>query len=111
MTTSAPLWLLNATNALDFLSSEHPKAMSAAAAILITVGTLPAIPALHVGAGGAILASHAVQTAGAIAVAAGNWLKQEQKARSGGSLGSVTESGIEEEEKPVQGRLMTIMHK
>lgn len=54
--------------------------MSAVSAVLITVGTLPAIPALAGGAGGAILASHAVQAAGAIAVGLGNWLKASQEA-------------------------------
>ncbi|THH18238.1 hypothetical protein EW146_g2712 [Bondarzewia mesenterica] len=78
--THAPVWLLNACNALDFLNIEHPKSMSAVAAVLITIGTLPAIPALATGAGGAILASHAVQAAGAIAVGLGNWLKASQDA-------------------------------
>ncbi|KAA1466821.1 hypothetical protein DENSPDRAFT_856388 [Dentipellis sp. KUC8613] len=78
--THAPVWLLNACNALDFLSTEHPKAMTAVSAILITVGSLPALPGITAGAGGAILASHAVQAAGAIAVGVGNWLKAAQDA-------------------------------
>lgn len=49
--------------------------MTTLSAVLITVGSLPAIPALAGGAGGVILASHAVQAAGAIAVGLGNWLK------------------------------------
>ena len=73
-----PTWLLNAANALDFLTTEHPKVMTTLSAVLITVGSLPAIPALAGGAGGAFLASHAVQAAGAIAVGLGNWLKSAQ---------------------------------
>ncbi|KAF9789581.1 hypothetical protein BJ322DRAFT_1043107 [Thelephora terrestris] len=76
--TNVPTWLLNATSALDFMTTEHPKVMTTLSAILITVGTLPAIPALAGGAGGAFLASHAVQAAGAIAVGLGNLLKAAQ---------------------------------
>ncbi|KAH8986595.1 hypothetical protein EDB92DRAFT_1936180 [Lactarius akahatsu] len=74
----APLWLLNATNALEFLTSEHPKVMTTLSAVLITVGSLPALPGLSTAAGGTLLASHAVQAAGAIAVGVGNWLKAAQ---------------------------------
>jgi hypothetical protein len=77
----APIWLLNACNALDFLTTEHPKVMSTLSAVLITVGSLPALPGVASvagGAGGAILASHAVQAAGAIAVGVGQWLKSAQ---------------------------------
>lgn len=77
--TNVPAWLMNATNALDFLTTEHPKVMTTLSAVLITVGTLPAIPALAGGAGGAFLASHAVQAAGAIAVGLGNLLKAAQE--------------------------------
>lgn len=73
--TNVPTWLMNAANALEFLSTEHPKAMTTLSAVLITVGSLPALPALAGGAGGAFLASHAVQAAGAIAVGLGNLLK------------------------------------
>lgn len=76
--TNVPTWLLNATTALDFLTTEHPKVMTTLSAVLITVGSLPAIPALAGGAGGAFLASHAVQAAGAIAVGLGNLLKAAQ---------------------------------
>lgn len=75
---NVPTWLLNAANALDFLTTEHPKVMTTLSAVLITVGSLPAIPALAGGAGGAFLASHAVQAAGAIAVGLGNLLKSTQ---------------------------------
>ena len=73
-----PTWLLNAANALDFLTTEHPKVMTTLSAVLVTVGSLPAIPALAGGAGGVFLASHAVQAAGAIAVGLGNFLKSAQ---------------------------------
>ncbi|KAJ3998434.1 hypothetical protein F5050DRAFT_1870745, partial [Lentinula boryana] len=73
--THAPVWLLNACNALDFLSTEHPKVMSSLSAILITAGTIPSIPAISAGAGGALLASGAVQAVGAIALGVGSWLK------------------------------------
>jgi hypothetical protein len=76
--TNVPTWLLNAANALEFLTTEHPKVMTTLSAVLITVGSLPAIPALAGGAGGAFLASHAVQAAGAIAVGLGNLLKSTQ---------------------------------
>ena len=76
--TNVPTWLLNAANALEFLTTEHPKVMTTLSAVLITVGSLPAIPALAGGAGGAFLASHAVQAAGAIAVGLGNLLKAAQ---------------------------------
>jgi hypothetical protein len=52
--------------------------MSTLSAVLITVGTLPSLPGISAGAGGAILASHAVQAAGAIAVGVGHWLKSSQ---------------------------------
>jgi hypothetical protein len=76
--THAPIWLLNACNALEFLNTEHPKVMTTLSAILITVGSIPAIPAISAGAGGAILASGAAHAVGAIAVGVGSWLKAQQ---------------------------------
>lgn len=78
-TTQAPVWLLNACNALDFITSEHPKAMSVLGAILITVGSIPAIPAISAGAGGAVLASGAAHAIGAIAVGVGQALSMSVK--------------------------------
>lgn len=75
---NAPTWLLNACSALDFLTSEHPRAMSTISAILITAGTLPTIPAI---AGGTVLASGVAQAVGAIAVGVGNMLKAQQDGR------------------------------
>ena len=69
-----PVWLLNACAALDYITSEHPKAMSIISAILITAGSIPAIPAIAAGAGGAVLASGAAQAAGAIAIGLGQAL-------------------------------------
>ncbi|KIK57509.1 hypothetical protein GYMLUDRAFT_75472 [Collybiopsis luxurians FD-317 M1] len=77
-TAHAPVWLLNACNALDFLSNEHPKVMTTLSAVLITVGSIPSIPAISAGAGGALLASGAAQAVGAIAVGVGSWLKAAQ---------------------------------
>lgn len=65
---------MNAVNALDFLTSEHPKAVSVVSAILITVGSIPALPGISAGAGGAILASSAAHAIGAIAVGLGQAL-------------------------------------
>jgi len=77
-TVNAPAWLLKACSALDFLQNEHPKVMSTLSAVLIAAGTLPTIPAISAGAGGAILASGAAHTIGAVAVALGSWLKAQQ---------------------------------
>jgi hypothetical protein len=52
--------------------------MTTISAVLITVGSIPAIPAISAGAGGTILASGAVHAAGAIAVGVGSWLKAHQ---------------------------------
>ncbi|KAG5338274.1 hypothetical protein C0989_007744 [Termitomyces sp. Mn162] len=78
-TTEAPLWLLNACNALEYITSEHPKAMSIISAILITAGSIPAIPAISAGAGGAVLASGAAHAIGAIAVGLGQALSMSVK--------------------------------
>ncbi|KXN90415.1 hypothetical protein AN958_04284 [Leucoagaricus sp. SymC.cos] len=95
-TTQAPVWLLNACNALDFITSEHPKAMSVLSAILITVGSIPAIPAISAGAGGAVLASGAAHAIGAIAVGVGQALSmsvksnQNQSNPSNGNSNAIT---------------------
>ncbi|KAJ3821617.1 hypothetical protein F5880DRAFT_1485764 [Lentinula raphanica] len=91
--THAPVWLLNACNALDFLSTEHPKVMSTLSAILITAGTIPSIPAISAGAGGALLASGAVQAVGAIAVGVGSWLKAAQQESQTRSVAGTSEQG------------------
>lgn len=91
---NAPVWLLNATHALDFLTSEHPKVMTTISAILITAGSLPAIPAVAAGAGGAVLASGAAQAVGAIAVGLGSWLRAQQDGNS--SQGPGTTSSLKE---------------
>jgi len=80
-TTEVPAWLLNACNALDLLTTEHPKVMTTLSAILITVGSIPAIPAIAGGAGGAILASGAAHAVGAVAVGVGSWIKAQQDAK------------------------------
>ncbi|KAJ6626913.1 hypothetical protein B0H10DRAFT_1997165 [Mycena sp. CBHHK59/15] len=87
-TVRAPAWLLNAATALDFLQNEHPKVMSTLSAILIVAGTIPSLPVISAGAGGAVLASSTAHAVGALAVGIGSWLKTQQelqgKARSEG---------------------------
>ncbi|OSX56961.1 hypothetical protein POSPLADRAFT_1050364 [Postia placenta MAD-698-R-SB12] len=73
----APLWLINACQSLDFLTNEHPKAMTALSAVLITVGSLPALPAISAGAGPAFLATSTAHALGSIAVGLGTWLKSQ----------------------------------
>ncbi|TFK27292.1 hypothetical protein FA15DRAFT_220243 [Coprinopsis marcescibilis] len=91
--TQAPVWLLNACNALEFLTSEHPKAISVVSAILITVGSIPAIPAISAGAGGAILASGAAHAIGAIAVGLGQALGATAVKNSGQGQGHGQQEG------------------
>lgn len=74
--SNVPTWLLNACHALNFLTAEHPRAMTTLSAVLITAGTLPAIPAIS---GGTVLASSVAQAVGAIAVGVGNLLKAQQE--------------------------------
>ncbi|KAI0075236.1 hypothetical protein K474DRAFT_1709206 [Panus rudis PR-1116 ss-1] len=71
----APTWLVNACQALDFLTGEHPKVMTALSAVLITVGSIPALPAISAGAGGAFLASGTAHAIGSIAVGVGSLLQ------------------------------------
>lgn len=56
--------------------------MGTVAAVLITVGSLPALPGFAAAAGGTFLASHAFQAAGAIALGVGNWLRATQESTS-----------------------------
>ncbi|OJA14455.1 hypothetical protein AZE42_06745 [Rhizopogon vesiculosus] len=74
--SNAPTWLVNACQALNFLGSEHPRAMTTLSAVLITAGTLPAIPAIS---GGTLLGTGVAQAVGAIAVGVGNLLKAQQE--------------------------------
>ena len=70
--------------------------MSVISAILITAGSIPAIPAIAAGAGGAVLASGTAHAIGAIALAAGQALgagvAHTQKKQSQGHSGSITEA-------------------
>jgi hypothetical protein len=52
--------------------------MSTLSAILIVVGTIPALPAISAGAGGAVLASSTAHAVGAMAVGIGSWMKTQQ---------------------------------
>ncbi|KDR73932.1 hypothetical protein GALMADRAFT_594529 [Galerina marginata CBS 339.88] len=97
-TTQAPAWLINACTALEYITSEHPKAMSIISAILITAGSIPAIPAIAAGAGGAVLASGTAHAIGAVAIGVGQALgagvaKQMKKEEGGSSHGSISNSG------------------
>ncbi|KAH9936909.1 hypothetical protein B0H21DRAFT_825472 [Amylocystis lapponica] len=80
--THAPLWLLNACQSLDYLTNEHPTVMTALSAVLITVGSLPALPAISAGAGGAFLASGTAHAIGSIAVGLGTWLKAQNEGQA-----------------------------
>ncbi|KAI0351230.1 hypothetical protein OH77DRAFT_963210 [Trametes cingulata] len=72
-----PAWLVNACQSLEFLTNEHPKVMTAISAILITVGSLPALPAVAAGAGGAFLASSTAHALGSLAVGFGTLLQAQ----------------------------------
>lgn len=100
-TTEAPAWLLNACTALEYITSEHPKAMSIISAILITAGSIPAMPAIAAGAGGAVLSSGAAHAIGAIAIGVGQALsagvvnsqKKQEGSHGGGHSGPVASEG------------------
>lgn len=81
--TQAPAWLLNACSALESITSDYPQAMNIISAILITAGSIPSIPAITAGAGGAILASHTAQAIGAVAVGIGQALSSQAKVQQG----------------------------
>jgi hypothetical protein len=53
--------------------------MSVISAILITAGSIPALPAISAGAGGAVLASGAAHAIGAIAIGLGQALSVSVK--------------------------------
>jgi len=57
--------------------------MSVISAILITAGSIPALPAISAGAGGAVLASGAAHAIGAIAVGLGQALSVSVKNQQG----------------------------
>ena len=84
--THAPVWLVNACQALESLTTDHPKVMTALSAVLITVGSLPALPAIPAGAGGAFLASSTAHALGSLAVGLGTLLK----AQADGQVQTVT---------------------
>jgi hypothetical protein len=67
--------------------------MSTLSAILITAGSIPAIPAISAGAGGAVLASGAAHAVGAIAVGLGSWLKAQQDGQIKASAAKIGSTG------------------
>ncbi|KAH9856159.1 hypothetical protein C2E23DRAFT_722363 [Lenzites betulinus] len=75
--TQVPAWLVSACQSLEFLTNEHPKVMTAISAVLITVGSLPALPAISAGAGGAFLASSTAHALGSLAVGLGTLLQSQ----------------------------------
>ena len=81
MIANAPLWLINACQSLEILTSDHPKVMTALSAVLITVGSLPALPAISAGAGGAFLASSTAHALGSLAVGLGTLLQAQTEGK------------------------------
>ena len=79
--SQVPLWLVNACQSLEFLTNEHPKVMTALSAVLITVGSLPALPGVAAGAGGAFLASSTAHALGSIAVGLGTMLQAQAEGK------------------------------
>jgi hypothetical protein len=55
--------------------------MNTLSAILIVAGSIPALPAISAGAGGAVLASGAAHAVGAIAVSIGTMIKAQQEGK------------------------------
>ncbi|RPD53652.1 hypothetical protein L226DRAFT_459590 [Lentinus tigrinus ALCF2SS1-7] len=79
--SQVPTWLVNACQSLEFLTNEHPKVMTALSAVLITVGSLPALPAISAGAGGAFLASSTAHAIGSLAVGLGTLLQAQTEGK------------------------------
>ncbi|KZT25074.1 hypothetical protein NEOLEDRAFT_1156536 [Neolentinus lepideus HHB14362 ss-1] len=88
----APVWLIQASSAIEMLTKEHPHTMSALAAILITAGSIPALPAVAASPMAPILASHAAQAIGSIAVGLGTLLKASQNGQVQSTPGSSSSS-------------------
>ena len=89
--SQAPMWLLQVCHVLDNASPDSQGVMTILSAILITVGSIPALPAVQSGAAGVFLASGAAQTIGSILTGFGAWLGMhaeqghEHEQQSGGS--------------------------
>ncbi|KZT05065.1 uncharacterized protein LAESUDRAFT_702632 [Laetiporus sulphureus 93-53] len=75
----APLWLINVCQSLAPITHEHPKAMTALSAVLITLGSLPALPVVSAGVGGTFLASSTAHALGSVAVGLGTWLRAQSE--------------------------------
>lgn len=73
-----PEWLIVLLEALKGLSSDYPVLMSAASAVLITMGTIPSLPLVSAGAAGTFLASGTAQTLGSLALGLGALLAPPQ---------------------------------
>jgi len=72
-TMDTPLWRIKARKVLEYLTTKHPKVVSALSTALVAVGNIASDPGVSVCVGGPIFA--AVQSVGAIAVAVGEWLR------------------------------------
>jgi hypothetical protein len=70
-----PLWLVSARRALDRLIVKCSKVLSALSTVLVTVGNILLLPGVSACLGGMIFGPYAVQAAGSVTVAVGNWLK------------------------------------
>jgi hypothetical protein len=70
-----PLHLLYARRILTYFVTKHRKVASTISTVLITVGGIVLLPGVAACIGGTMFTPHAVQAAGAIAVAVGKWFK------------------------------------
>jgi hypothetical protein len=70
-----PLWRVKARKVLEYFTTKHPKVVSTLSTVLVVMGNIASHPGVSACVGGPILA--AVQSVGAIAVAIGEWLRNE----------------------------------
>jgi hypothetical protein len=70
-----PLWRVKARKVLEYFTTKHPKVLSTLSTVLVAMGNIASHPGVSACVGGPILA--AVQSVGAIAVAIGEWLRNE----------------------------------
>ncbi|KAI0069933.1 hypothetical protein K474DRAFT_1670589 [Panus rudis PR-1116 ss-1] len=72
--TKVPVWLLHVCHALDSVTEDHPKTISVLGAVILSLGAIPAMPAVQAGACGALLASPAAQVIGTAMTGVGSLL-------------------------------------
>jgi hypothetical protein len=73
-----PPWLSLVVESLKDLNSEYPLLMDAASAILVVLGSIPAIPAIAAGGAGPLLAGTAAKVLGSMAVSAGTFMSAQR---------------------------------